>query len=166
MWRKGVQILQPPRFFPLWHKNYTLVAAGFFIKDAAMVGPLSSTHLVCSWVIYRPCQPLQSLFTLTLTYTQNIPLHVCLLFAVTLIESVWVHWKDESLRTCVRYCYKNSCFMDKTWISNPSFPELNVEHTSCRVHESWISGHNVIHVVLCGHFKNSNHYCAKRFCKI
>lgn len=36
------------RGLPLRHQNYTHVAAGFFIKDAAIVGPLSSTHLVCS----------------------------------------------------------------------------------------------------------------------
>lgn len=54
--------------------------------------------------------------------------------------------------------------MDKTWISNRSFPELNVEHTSCGAHESWISRHNVIYVLLCVHLENSNHYCAQSFC--
>lgn len=40
----------------LQHENHTLVATGFFMKDTAIVTPLSSTHLVCSWVIYSQCR--------------------------------------------------------------------------------------------------------------
>lgn len=47
----------------LQRQNHTLVATGFFIKDTAIVTPLSSTHLVCSWVIYWQCQALWSLLS-------------------------------------------------------------------------------------------------------
>lgn len=78
------------RGLSLQHQNHTLVATGFFIKDTAIVTPLSSTHLVCSWVIYWQCQPPLKLplprHAHTDTHTQETLVHVCLLFTAAKIE--------------------------------------------------------------------------------
>lgn len=48
--------------FPLQRQNCTLVATGFFIKDSSIVTPQTSGHLARSWVIYRGCQRIFSIF--------------------------------------------------------------------------------------------------------
>lgn len=65
VWQKGFML--PPQGFPLQHQNGTLVATGFFMKNSSIVILQTQSHLQWSWVIYRQCQPIFSVFPICCT---------------------------------------------------------------------------------------------------
>lgn len=74
VWQKRFRI--PPQGFPLQHQNCTLVGTGFFINNPSIVTLQTWNHWQRSWVIYRQCQPIFSVFPWTqpLIYTLMLTL--------------------------------------------------------------------------------------------
>lgn len=87
VWQKGFML--PPQGFPLQHQNRALVATGFFIKDSSIV-TLQTQTLQWSWVIYRQCQPIFSVFLWMqpLIYTlMHTPSGMCSIFCTPSFNS-------------------------------------------------------------------------------